>query len=80
MLIRQFPLATQRRRCADVHAPIAIGAARLRRNLTSERQQRLINLLINGLRILITAVATALFFRMLARPSEQFLARSGQQA
>ncbi len=38
-------------------------------------RQCLIDLLINGLRILITAVATALFFRMLAQPSEQFLAR-----
>ena len=48
----------------------------LRRRLASERRQRLIQLLINGLRILVTALATALFFRMLAQPSDQLLARS----
>jgi hypothetical protein len=42
-------------------------------------RQRLINLLINGLRILITALATALFFRMLAQPSDQLLARLGRR-
>jgi len=44
--------------------------------LTNERRQRLINLIINGLRILATALATALFFRMLAQPSDQLLARA----
>ncbi len=43
----------------------------LRRRLVSERRQRLIQFLINGLRILVTALATALFFRMLAQPSDQ---------
>jgi hypothetical protein len=39
-----------------------------------ERRQRLIQLLINGLRIFVTALATALFFRMFAQPSDELLA------
>lgn len=67
--------ATLQERRTAISEALANDQDSLRRRLTSERQQRLINLLINGLRILITAVATALFFRMLAQPSEQFLAR-----
>lgn len=67
--------ATLQERRTAISEALANDQDSLRRRLTSERQQRLINLLINGLRILITAVASALFFRMLAQPSEQFLAR-----
>jgi len=41
--------------------------------LSQARQQRRLNLVINGLRILLTALATGFFFRLLARPSSQLL-------
>jgi hypothetical protein len=63
----------QQRRTAITDA-LASDQNNLRRRLTNERRQRLIQLIINGLRILATALATALFFRMLAQPSDQLLA------
>jgi hypothetical protein len=74
----QANASLQQRRTAITDA-LANDQNTLRRRLTGERQQRLINLLINGLRILVTAVATALFFRMLAQPSDQLLARLGRR-
>jgi hypothetical protein len=63
----------QQRRTAITDA-LASDQNNLRRRLANERRQRLIQLIINGLRILATALATALFFRMLAQPSDQLLA------
>ncbi len=67
--------ATLQQRRTAISKVLASDLDNLRQRLSSERLQRLIQLLFNSLRIVITALATALFFRMLGQPSGRFLAR-----
>ena len=73
--LSQANATLQQRRTAITDA-LASDQNNLRRRLARERLQRLIQLVINGLRIFATALATALFFRMLAQPSSQLLTSS----
>jgi hypothetical protein len=50
----------------------------LRLRVSKTRHQRRLNLVINGLRILLTALATGFFFRLLARPSSQQLEQKAE--
>lgn len=62
-------------RQASIRQALTNDEHALRRQLRHQRHQRLLALSLNGLRILLTALATALFFRLLARPSDQLLAQ-----
>jgi hypothetical protein len=68
--------ATLQQRRSEIRATLANEQRQLQRNLRQERQQRLLQLLLSSVRILITALATALFFRLLAQPSDQLLTQA----
>jgi len=63
-------------RQAIIREALANDQRILHRQLSQERSQRLRSLVINGLRILLTALATAFFFRVLSRPSDKLLSRA----
>jgi hypothetical protein len=68
--------ATLGQRRAEIRATLANEQRQLQRNLRQERQQRLLQLLLSSVRIVITALATALFFRLLAQPSDRLLTQA----
>jgi hypothetical protein len=68
--------ATLGQRRAEIRATLANEQRQLQRNLRQERQQRLLQLLLSSVRIVITALATALFFRLLAQPSDRLLSQA----
>jgi hypothetical protein len=68
--------ATLGQRRAEIRATLANERRQLQRNLRQERQQRLLQLLLSSVRIGITALATALFFRLLAQPSDRLLTQA----
>lgn len=61
------------RRSALLEA-LASDAVRLQQRFSQQRQQQLLRLAINAFRVLIIALGTALFFRILAKPPEELLA------
>lgn len=65
--------ATLEQRRAEIRAALANEERQLQRNLRQEREQRLLQLILSSMRIVITALASALFFRLLAQPSDQLL-------
>jgi hypothetical protein len=70
--------ASLAQRRATIQQSLANEQRNLSRRLHQERRQRQLNLLINGLRVLLTALATALFFRLLARPQAELLAQTAR--
>jgi hypothetical protein len=68
--------ATLEQRRADIREALANEQRQFRSNLGQQRQQRQLQLLLNSVRIVITALASALFFRMLALPSDQLLSQA----
>lgn len=68
-------------RQATIRQALANDQRSLARQLAQQRRQRLLGkLAVNGLRILVTALASAFFFRMLAGSSDQLLARAMREA
>lgn len=67
-------------RQATIRQALANDQRSLARQLAQQRRQRLLSLAVNGLRILVTALASAFFFRMLAGSSDQLLARAMREA
>jgi len=68
----QTAASLEQRRTA-IRQALADDRRNLSRRLNQARHQRRLNLVTNGLRVLLTALATGFFFRLLARPSSQLL-------
>ena len=67
---------TLEQRRAQIREALANERRQFQRNLRQERQQQLLQLLLSSVRIVVMALVTAFFFRMLAKPSDQLLSQT----
>lgn len=70
--------ATLPQRRAAIRQALANDRRHLSRRLHQELRQRQLNLLVNGLRIVLTALVTAVFFRLLALPHSELQDRTAR--
>ena len=67
---------TLKQRRTQIREALANEQRQFQRTLRQERQQRLLQLLLSSVRIVVMALVTAFFFRMLAKPSDQLLSQT----